>query len=115
MRAAAVATLIGMAGGCFAAIGYIWRIFGAVPPFKTLLRIGLAIVVLFGVDFVIPTPVEWVATYGRPVFLLIVLGKMVVLGIVLLAVLGVSGEFTSDDLDKIKRVIGRKKKPQETD
>lgn len=109
MRAAAIATLIGMSSGCLLSMGYIWKTFSTPPPFATLIRIFVATAVMFGLDWVIPTPIEWVASYGKLTFLLIVLAKMVLLGLVFLAVLAIAREFTRDDFDKVLRVLGRKK------
>ena len=109
MQAAAWATTVAMVTGCLSAIGWLWWKYGASPPWATIIRTLIATGVLFGVDMVIPTPVQWVAEYGKLVFLLIVGAKMAVMGIIFLIVLAVTREFTPDDLAKVKRVIGRKK------
>lgn len=110
MASAAIATTIAMVSGCLAAIGWIGVRYKAWPPLATLLRILLATAVLFGVDFVVPTPIEWVAEYGKLVFLAIVAGKMVLMGIILLIVLFATREFGAEDLERVKKVIGRKTK-----
>lgn len=108
MQAAAWATTVAMVTGCLCAIGWLWWKFGATPPWATIIRTLIATAVLFGVDMLLPTPVEWVAEYGKLIFLAIVAGKMAVMGIVLLVSLFVMREFTSEDLAKVKRVVGRK-------
>lgn len=107
MRAAAIATTIAMVTGCLTAIGYLWKTFGALPPLPTLVRILIGTAVLYGLDMLIPTPVEWVAEWGKLKFLGLVLGKMTLMGIVFLIVLAVTKEFTSEDLAKVRKVIGR--------
>jgi hypothetical protein len=107
MQAAAWATTIAMVTGCIASIAWLYWKFRAAPPLATLARTLVAAVALYGVDLVFVTPVEWVGDYGKLVFLGIVVGKMVVMGIVLLAVLALLREFTAEDVRKVRAVIGR--------
>ncbi len=110
MEFAAYGTTIAMVSGCLGAIGWLWWKFQARPPFATIARVLVATAVLYGVDLVFPTPVEWVADYGKIVFLGIVGVKMAVMGVVLLVVLALTREFGAEDLDRVKAVIGRKKR-----
>lgn len=107
MEAAAWATTIAMVVGCLASIGWLWWKFGAGPPLATLARTLVAAAALYGVDLAFVTPVEWVADYGKLGFLGIVVGKMVVMGLVLLAVLAILREFTREDVKRVRAVIGR--------
>ncbi len=107
MTRAAMATTIAMVTGCIAAIGWIGVRYKAWPPVATLVRILIATAVLVGLDMVVPTPVEWVAEYGKLMFLGIVACKMAVMGIVLLIVLAITREFGAEDIDRVKKVIGR--------
>ena len=110
MQAAAWATTIAMVTGCLCAVGWLWWKFGAAPPWATIIRTLLATAILVGVEKVLATPVEWVAEYGKIMFLAIIVAKMAVMGVVLLVSLFIMREFTADDLAKVKRVIGRRKK-----
>ncbi len=107
MRSAAIATTIAMVSGCLIAIGWLARTYGAWPPLATVARVLLACAVLFAFDQVVLTPVEWVSEYGKLVYLGIVLAKMAGMGLVLLAVLALTREFRSEDLERVKKVLGR--------
>ncbi len=107
MQAAAWATTIAMVTGCVASIAWLWWKFRATPPLATVARTLVAALALFAVDVVFVTPVEWVGDYGKLVFLGIVVGKMVVMGIVLLAVLALLREFGKEDVARVRAVIGR--------
>lgn len=109
-EAAAWATTIAMVTGCLASIAWLWWKFGARPPLPTVVRTLIGAAVLFGVDMAFQTPVEWVADYGKLVFLAIVAAKMAAMGVVLVVVLFLLREFTPQDLARVKAVIGRKKK-----
>jgi O-antigen/teichoic acid export membrane protein len=110
MEWAAIATMIAMTLGCIVAVGWLSWKFEARPPVKTFLRLIACAAVLFGVDLVFPSPVEWVESYGKIVFVGIVAAKMATMGIVLLASLFVMREFGAEDFDRVRKVIGRKKK-----
>lgn len=107
MQAAAWATTVAMVSGCIVAVGWLWWKFGASPPWPTIIRTLIATAILAGVDMVLPTPVEWVAEYGKLLFLVIVGAKMAGMGVVLVVSLALMREFTADDLAKVKRVLGR--------
>lgn len=107
MRSAAIATTIAMVSGCLVSIGWLARTYGAWPPLATLVRVIFACVVLFGFDYLIPTPVEWVSEYGKLMYLGLVLAKMAAMGVILLIVLAVTREFGAEDWERVRKVIGR--------
>lgn len=109
MQQAAYATTIAMVTGCVAAIGWLWWKFRATPPVATIVRTCIAAAGLFAIDLVFPTPVEWVAEYGKLVFLAIVAVKMVVMGVALLAILAITREFGPEDVARVRAVLGRKR------
>lgn len=113
MQEAAKATTIAMVLGFALALCWLWVRFSAPPPFATILRMGLAAVVLYGVDLLLPLSVEMVGEYGKITFLAMVAGKMAVMGLIILVVLAITREFTRTDLDRFLAVIGKKKKPQQ--
>ncbi len=116
MMAAAQATAIAMAAGCVLSLIWIYRQYSAMVPLKTVLRVLLAAAVLFGVDWVVPDPVTYVATLAmtgmkaKIVTLGAVAGKMAVLGLVFLLVLGVTGELSREDRARVMSVISRRKR-----
>ncbi len=119
MRAAAMATAISMFTGFTLALGWLWRVFGAVPPFLTIGRLLLASGLLYGVDQIGPDPVAYVKSLamggitGKLVMLGAVGAKMAIMGLVLLAVLVLTREFVASDFARLRAVIGRKKKKKE--
>jgi hypothetical protein len=86
---------------------WLWRTFGATPPVATILRLGAAAAVLFGIDFFWGLPVELVAQHGKILYLGLVVAKMAVMGVAMLITLVVTREFTKRDLDRFKAVLGR--------
>lgn len=114
MKAAAVATSISMFSGCMMALAWLWRTFDAKPPLATIVRLLIGAGVLFGVDIIFPSPVVWVSEKGKLVYLAIVAVKMIVMGLALLASLALTREFGDKDLERVKAVIGRKKKKAST-
>ena len=110
MQAAASATTLAMIAGFVMAMGWLWRAFDARPPVATLLRLALAAAVLFGVDLLFPSPVEWVARYGKLVYLLIVAAKMTTMGLALLLTLALTREVQPKDRERFMAVIKRRKK-----
>ena len=78
MRAAAMATAISMFTGFTLALGWLWRVFGAVPPFLTIGRLLLASGLLYGVDQIGPDPVAYVKSLAMGG----ITGKLVMLGAV---------------------------------
>lgn len=116
MRAAATATAIAMFSGFTIALGWLWRAFGAVPPFLTIGRLLLTSGILYGVDQIGPDPVAYVKSLamegigGKLVMLGAVGAKMAIMGLVLLAVLVVTREFVASDFARLRAVLGRKKK-----
>jgi O-antigen/teichoic acid export membrane protein len=108
MRAAAWATASAMTMGSAAAILWLGRTWGAWPPLKTMLRLCVAALLLWGMDQVIPLPVEWVAQYGKIQYLALVTGKMVVMGLGIGAVLAVLGEVSAADRERFGAVVGRR-------
>jgi len=107
MRSAAIATTIAMVSGCLISIGWLARFYGAWPPLTTVARVVLACAILFGVDLMVHTPVEWVDAWGKLAYLGIILVKMGAMGLLLLLVLAVTGEFGAEDLERLKKVAGR--------
>ena len=77
----------------------------AATPAKPL-RILIAAAGLWGIDLIFPTPVEWVAEYGKLIFLGIVVVKMAVMGVVLLAILLITREFGAEDLARVDLARG---------
>lgn len=110
MRAAAMATATGMTTGLIASIVWLGRTWGAWPPLKTLARLALAALLLWGLDLIIPSPVEWVAAYGKIKYLIVVALKMSVMGIGVLGVLGLTGEVSAADRARVMAVVGRRLK-----
>jgi O-antigen/teichoic acid export membrane protein len=108
MASAAIATTVAMVSACVLSILWIGVRYKAWLPVPTLIRILIATAVLYGFDLVVPTPVEWVAEYGKLVFLAIVAAKMAVMGILLLVVLAITREFGAEDVERLRKVIGRK-------
>ncbi|MEZ4459307.1 MAG: oligosaccharide flippase family protein [bacterium] len=108
MKAAAIATTIGMVTGCLSSIAWIGWKYKAWPPLATIVRLLVGAAVLYGIAYVFPIP-AWAVEKGRIAVLGMVVVRMAVMGVALLAVLGVSREFTSEDLARVKRVVGRKK------
>ncbi len=108
MQAAAIATTIAMSVGFVASIGWLWWKFEARPPFLTLARLGAAILVIAGLDYVFVIPMGWIAQHGKLVYLAAVAGKMAALGLVFLAILFVLREFGQADYDRLAAVIGKK-------
>ena len=119
MRAAAMATAISMFAGFTLALGWLWRVFGAAPPFLTIGRLLLASGILYGVDQIGPDPVAYVKSLaiqgitGKLVMLGAVGAKMAIMGLVLLAVLVLTREFVASDFARLRAVLGRKKKKKE--
>jgi O-antigen/teichoic acid export membrane protein len=107
MARAAIATTVAMVTGCVSAIAFIGVKYKAWPPAATLIRLLLATAVLYGVDMLVPTPVEWVAAYGKLIFLGIVAAKMALMGVILLAVLAITREFGAEDIERVRKVVGR--------
>lgn len=110
MQEAAIATAIAMFVGFVLAIGWLWRTYRATPPIGTTIRIIVAAGILFGIDMIFPLPVAWVSEKGKLFYLAMVAVKMTVMGLALLATFVLTREFGKDDLDKVRAVIGRKKK-----
>ena len=114
-----MATAISMFTGFTLALGWLWRVFGAVPPFLTIGRLLLASGLLYGVDQIGPDPVAYVKSLamggitGKLVMLGAVGAKMAIMGLVLLAVLVLTREFVASDFARLRAVIGRKKKKKE--
>lgn len=110
MQSASYATLIAMGTGCFLSLAFLWKQFDALPPLKTMIRILVLFAVLFGIDYLIPTPLTWLEAYGKIVFLGIVALKMALMGLVYLFGMWVLREFSADDIAKVKAILDRKKK-----
>ena len=110
MQWAAIATTIAMMTGFLLSLAWLWKRYGAAPPWATVGRILLVTAVLWGINDLIALPVEMVVEYGKIVYLGMVVGKMTVMGVVALVVLFASREFTKTDMDRVKAVICRKKK-----
>lgn len=116
MLSAATATAIAMGVGCVLSLGFIWKRYGALPPWKTVLRVLAGALVLFGLDLVIPEPALWFAGAGltgglaKVVTLGAVAGKMAILGVAFLVVLVVTGELSAEDRQRVASVLLRKKK-----
>jgi O-antigen/teichoic acid export membrane protein len=115
MQAAAVATTIAMFVGFIASVGWLWWKFEARPPFLTLLRLGVAMLVLTGLDYVFVIPMGWIAEHGKLVYLGAVAGKMTVLGLVFLAAIFLLREFGESDWERLRAVIGKKSADETSD
>jgi O-antigen/teichoic acid export membrane protein len=109
MKAAAIATTFAMVTGCLGSIGWLGWKYRAWPPIATIARLLLAAAVLYGIGMVFPIP-AWAMEKGRIAVLAMVVVRMGVMAVALLAVLGLTREFTGEDLARVKRVIGRKTK-----
>jgi O-antigen/teichoic acid export membrane protein len=107
MEAAAIATTIAMFVGFLLSLLWLWHSYRAAAPPLTVVRILAAVAALYGVDYLIQLPYEWVAEYGKIVFLGITAGKMALMGVVFLVVLLVLREFGEKDLARVKAVIGK--------
>lgn len=107
MEAAATATTIAMFVGFLLSLLWLWHTYKAAAPPLTVVRILAAVGALYGVDYLIELPAEWVTEYGKIVFLGIVAGKMAAMGLVFLVVLFVLREFGEKDFERIKAVIGK--------
>lgn len=118
MTASASATAIAMAVGCLLSLGYIWYSFRALPPWKTMLRVAIGALVLYGLDLVIPDPGTWftaagiMAVQSKIVTLCAVAAKMAILGLAFLLVMGVTGEITREEIARLAGIVLRKKKKQ---
>ena len=108
MQSAAIATTIAMVLGCLLSVGWLWRAFGAAPPWATLGRLLLAAGVLWGIDMAVPLGVELVTSQGKMVYLALVVAKMASMGVALLATLFLTREFTATDMARLKAVISKK-------
>jgi O-antigen/teichoic acid export membrane protein len=107
MEAAAIATTIAMFVGFLLSLLWLWHTYKAAAPPLTVVRILAAVGALYGVDYLIVLPTEWVTEYGKIVFLGIVAGKMAAMGLVFLVVLFALREFGEKDLARVKAVIGK--------
>jgi O-antigen/teichoic acid export membrane protein len=111
---AAIATTIAMVLGCGMAVGWLYRKFQVYPPTKTLLRLVLAALILWGIDSLLPIPPEWVAEFGKLKFMGLVLAKMAMMGAAVILTLVAAREFTKSDLEGVLKVIGKKKETTST-
>lgn len=109
MRAAAGATAAAMGFGLACAVGWLWWRFDAPPPLATLLRLGVGLAALAGLDHLLVVPMSWIAAHGKLVFLGAVAAKMALLGLVLLAILFALREFDEADRQRLVAVLGRKR------
>ncbi len=107
MQMAATATLIAMAVGFSLSVLWLWHRYGARPPWLTILRLGLVAAILYGVDQWMALPIELIDEHGQLIYLAMVVAKMVVMGVVSLAVLAIGREFTATDWDRLMTVLGR--------
>lgn len=110
MEAAAIATAIAMALGCIIALVWLGKTYSAWPPLATLVRLAVLAAILGVIDHFTPLPLEWLVEHGRLMFLGVVVAKMAVMGIITLVVLFVLKEVTATDIDRVKQVLGRRKK-----
>lgn len=106
MQHAAVATAIATFCGLVASLVWLWKKYGAGAPLGTVARIGLAAGLIAAFDWLLPLPAAWVGHYGKTTFLLLVLGKLALMGIGVLILLWIAGEFDRDDIDRLRSVIG---------
>ena len=105
---AAIATTLAMVVGFLLAVLWLWRTFEAAPPMATIGRVLLIAALLYGIDQVAVLPVELVDDLGKILYLGLVLGKMTLMGLVALAVLFLTREFTKTDFDRLRAVIGKR-------
>ncbi|MFP4600726.1 MAG: lipopolysaccharide biosynthesis protein [Persicimonas sp.] len=104
---AASATTIAMFVGFLLSLLWLWKTYRAAAPPMTVVRILIALGVLYGLNLLIALPVEWVDEYGKLIYLGFVAGKMAVMGVVFLVVMFVLREFGEKDLERVKAVIGK--------
>ncbi len=107
MQQAAIATTIAMVFGFFVSLGWLYYKFRAVPPVATIARLLLAAAALFGVDMLWPLDPVLVVAQGKLLYLLLIVAKMAVMGVVMLVVLAATREFTARDISRFKAVLGR--------
>lgn len=107
MQQAAIATTIAMLFGFFVSLGWLYYKFRAVPPVATVVRLCLAAGALFGVDMLWPLDPAMVVAQGKLLYLLLIVAKMAVMGVVMLVVLAATREFTARDINRFKAVLGR--------
>lgn len=107
MQQAAIATTIAMLFGFFMSLGWLYYRFRAIPPVATIVRLCVAAAALWGVDMLWPMDPALVVTQGKLVYLMLIVGKMAVMGVALLAVLAVTREFTARDISRFRAVLGR--------
>lgn len=116
MMAAAQATAIAMGTGCALALAWIYSQYKAFVPWKTLVRVALGAVVLYGVDWLVPDPAAYMAGVAmtgmkaKIVTLCAVGAKMVVLGLTFLLMLFITGEVSREDRARLTSVISRRKR-----
>lgn len=110
MRSAAIATTIAMVAGFLLALLWLWRRYQAGIPLATLARVTAALGVLGAVGWVAQLPAEWVARYGKLVFLGLVGAKMAVMGALFVGLLFAFREFGAQDMARLRAVIGKRKK-----
>lgn len=108
MTAAATATTIAMLIGFLLSIGWLWYVYRAGLPPRTLARVLATLAVLAGVNYLLDLPTDWVFEYGQIGFLCIVGLKMALMGVLFLGILFVLREFGPQDLARVKAVIGKK-------
>jgi O-antigen/teichoic acid export membrane protein len=107
MEAAAIATTIAMLVGFLLSLLWLWHTYKAAAPPLTVVRILAAVAALYGADYLIELPAEWVVEYGKIMYLGIVAAKMAAMGLVFLVVLFVLREFGEKDFERVKAVIGK--------
>lgn len=107
MQFSAIATTMAMVLGFIMSIGWLWWRFGAMPPWGTIGRIVSVAVILSGVNALVVLPVELVEEKGRLFYLVLVAGKMTLMGAISLGVLLAAREFTSTDWARFQAVLGK--------
>lgn len=110
MQSAAIATTIAMLVGFLLSMLWLWRRYQAGIPLATLGRVTAALGVLGAVGWAAKLPAEWVARYGKLVFLGMVGAKMAVMGVLFVGLLFAFREFGAQDMARLRAVLGKKKK-----
>jgi len=94
LTAAATATALGMLAGLLAALVYLWRRFAALPPFASVLRVGIAAAAATGLGRVMPG-------VGKISGLAAIAASGIVFAIVLLLL----REFGAKDREKFAKIL----------
>ena len=117
MSAAAWATACAMALGCALSMAFLGRRFGAWLPWRTALRVALAALALYGLDLLFPDLLSLISPWtdapglaSKALKLAAVVARMVCFGLTFLLVLGLAGEISEQDRERVRSVVRRRKR-----